>query len=357
MEQYNDILARMKNTYREYSGAEVEEATDTDMRLRVLAGEIFAMQMRLDKLKKQMFVDTATGENLDRHGMERGLERKPALKSQGRLTFYLSSANSEYDIEIPAGTICSTSGDTPIRFVTLERGIIASGDLSVEVNAQALDPGIAGNTAAGRITVVVTPGIAEISVRNDAGFLGGSDAENDELFRERILDTYKNTSTGSNAAYYKLLAMSHNGVYSASVVPRPNNTRGKVDIYVAGDGCLLDSQTIAQIQAEIDELREINVDATVKSPSYYIYPSNVYIAVEDGYSFEEVSARVQSAVLAKFSRMGVGQSIYLSDIGAVIEKIDGVRNYIFKSSDSIDLPCDPDEMLSLAVFNVHQLNG
>lgn len=325
MDNYNDILKRMKDTYKEYAGYDIEDATDIDNRMRVLAGEIFSMQVRLDKIKKEMFVETATGENLDKHGMQRGLIRKEAIAASGMLNFAAQFDTLSYDIEVPKGTICSTSGENPIRFITDESVVIKSGSETYSVNAHALTAGSNGNVASDTVTVVVTPGIANIMVNNQNAFTGGSDAEDDITFRNRIIDAYKNISTGSNAAYYKKLALEHKGVYSANVVSRPGGQRGKVYIYVSGKGELLSQDVIDEIQARIDTLREINVDVTVLSPRISFITPTVSVLVKDGYSFDEVHDRIYAALSDKLSCVGIGEGVYCSEIFSIIMSVEGVK--------------------------------
>lgn len=357
MESYNDILARMKQKYKEYAGFTVENNTDIDIRMRVLAGEIFSMQVSLDKLKQQVFVNTATGSALDSHAAERNLVRKDASKAHGVLTFSLAKANTDYDVEIPHGTVCSTSGQKPVRFITTEDAVISSGTLSVSVSAQALEAGICGNAAAKVITVVVTPGISNVSVTNAEEFTGGDDTETDDSLRKRIIDTYKNISTGANTAYYRAIALRHSGVYSVNVVARPNGQRGKINIYVAGKGALLDSDTVAQIQKEIDVMREINVDATVLSPTVHHVNSSVAITVKEGYVFSEVSEQVKQTVIDEFSDTDIGKSIYLAEIGKVILSVDGVENYSFVKGASTDMKAGESDMLILNNLYVTEISN
>ena len=83
MESYEDIVKRMEDAYREESGQEVEAVSDLGLRLRVLAGELYRLQAGMDWLWRQAFPQTATGEQLDRHGAQRGLARREGLPRPG----------------------------------------------------------------------------------------------------------------------------------------------------------------------------------------------------------------------------------------------------------------------------------
>ena len=72
MDSYENILSGMKEKYTELSGNEIPEGSDIDIRMKVLAGEIFENEVSLDFIKRQMFASTATGEYLDKHAEDRG---------------------------------------------------------------------------------------------------------------------------------------------------------------------------------------------------------------------------------------------------------------------------------------------
>lgn len=89
METYDTILKRMQEKFQSLSGYSADDASDIGIRLKVLAGEIFSMQSYAEWLKRQMFVQTAGGEQLDYHAGQRGLSRKAAQFAQGVLLFQL----------------------------------------------------------------------------------------------------------------------------------------------------------------------------------------------------------------------------------------------------------------------------
>ena len=117
MESYENIVKRMEDAYREASGQEVEAVSDLGLRLRVLAGELYRLQAGMDWLWRQAFPQTATGEQLDRHGAQRGLARREASHAQGVLTFsrYLAL---DFDLVIPAGTLCAAPGEEAVEYET-----------------------------------------------------------------------------------------------------------------------------------------------------------------------------------------------------------------------------------------------
>ena len=209
-----------------------QNESDVMLRMRVLAGEIYTQRVYADYILRQMFPSTAVGEYLDAHAAQRGLTRKGGTKAVGRALFY-APAEEHDDVLIPAGTVVSTADG--LRFVADSDTILHDGDLAVTVNVTAAHPGSAYNIIGNRLTVIVTPVMGIESVRNTVSISGGTDDESDEQLRERIADSFRNISNGANAAYYHSVAMSVDGVYTASVVGAARGA-GTVDVYVCAKG-------------------------------------------------------------------------------------------------------------------------
>ena len=334
MESYEDILKRMQNKFTELSGANVNDDSDVGIRMKVLAGEIFSLQNNLQWLKNQMFAQTAQGEQLDYLALERGLTRKSALKSTGTLKFMRDSA-LDYDLEIPIGTICSTNGTNPIRVKTIESAVLEAGDLSVTVLAESEEGGTLQNTGIGTVKIMVTPPVGITSVTNESAFVGGMDAESDEELRERLIDSYKNISNGTNASFYKSHVLKYDGIYSASVVGKARGV-GTVDIYVAAKGGLPSDALVSEIQSEINSIRELNVDIKVYKAEAVEIAVGVDISVKTGYSFDAIKEQCIVKITEYFNTLKIGEPFLIAALGNAIYSVPGVENYYILSSISTD---------------------
>ena len=73
---YDEIYERMKSEYTRYSGFTPSEVSDINIRLKVLAGEIYNSLVNVWWLRNQMFTDSASGEYLTYHGQQRGVLRR-----------------------------------------------------------------------------------------------------------------------------------------------------------------------------------------------------------------------------------------------------------------------------------------
>jgi uncharacterized phage protein gp47/JayE len=278
---YDDILTQMKTKYRTLAGFDADDASDIGIRLKVLAAELAAYYARLAELEKQIVPLTSTGVYLEYHAEAKGLFRKPGLKATGRLRFSRETAASS-EIAIPAGVVCSVSGDEQITYITTAAGKLAAGATYVEIEAEAEEPGVSGNAATRAVKVMITPAAGITKVENPVPFEGGADTESDDSLRGRLLSSYRNLSNGTNAAYYYDIAMSHRNVTSCNVLPR-NRGRGTVDVIIACVSTSVNAETIAELQAQMNALKEINVDVLVSAATRRVIDFRVELTAKKGY--------------------------------------------------------------------------
>lgn len=331
MESYEEIYERMLETYNGITGNYPDEASDAAIKLKVLAGEIFSCRADLDYIKRQAFIETAEGEYLDYHGRQRGLERKQALRARGSVIFNTDYALKE-PLTIPKGTVVAAAGGSPVMFETDVSAVIPAGESSVAVACTACSGGAEGNVAPDKIAVLVTSAGAVTSVTNPEGFTGGENTENDERFRKRIYDTVRNVSDGVNAAYYKKLALSVEGVDGAGVVPL-NRGAGTVDVFITENGAAASEELVARVQSVMDEKREINADVLVSSASQWTITLSFTVYIREGYDFNTVKNNCDSVVRNYVNSLGVGEAVYSSEISRLLYTVEGVENHRITSSD------------------------
>ena len=315
----------MKNKYKTLTHIDCDSASDLGIRFAVLAGEIFSAQSEIAWLKNQMFPNTATGEYLDLHALERNLSRKKGTKASGFILFWTNG--SSVDISIPIGTVCATAGSDPVRFVTTEDAVLPTGRNFIEVPAEAVSVGDGGNVGVNKVTVMVTS-VSGISHITNSPFSGGSDVETDEQLRARIIDSFENISNGTNKAFYIKSAKEVNGVTAVGVIPR-NRGAGTVDVFITNAQGNPSSSLINEVQSKLDEMREVNVDILVQALNLRKF--NIYLSFtcRKGYDLQSVQTACEAAVREYFGQLSAGETMYLSDIGEYVQHVDGVKNYTF----------------------------
>lgn len=325
----------MRSKYTELTGTDADKASDIGVRMAVLAGELFSLQAEMNHLKNQMFPITAEGHYLDLHASQRGLVRKEGTKATAEVEFYLQRLMNR-DIEVPQGTIVAVGSEPSVRFETDYDITITAGHLSGLARVTALEAGSKGNVIPGSINTIVTPQSVVMRVENDFPAENGTDEESDDALRKRLIDSYVNIPNGTNRAYYAAEALSVEGVSSVGVIPKQRGA-GTVDVYIAAADGTASEELISAVSDKLQQAREINVDVMVHALS--IFPVNVYmkLSVKDGYDFNNVKSACDTAIRDWFSTLSGGQNVYLSDIGEVVEHIDGVKNYTFISQNMMDV--------------------
>lgn len=327
METYDVIYDRMRKKYEQESGAQFDEASDIAIRLKVLAGEIYNAKVNIEWIKKQMFIGTATGERLDYFAKQRGLERKPAQKAQGEITFFISEP-IDHTIIIPKGSVVATTDEIPRRFVTIEEEEITQGNTLVSVLAEAEKPGSNGNAALSEVTVPVNVPSEIEWVKNRMPYEGGSDEESDDELRERIRDSYLRLPNGTNAAYYEQLALTVDGIAKAKAVGKARGY-STVNVYVGGDGreCVL--AEVNSAQKLISSQRELNVDVLVTKASLVSFDLDVTVYKRTEFLDSEIKQKCKAAFEEFIRKLGIGEKLYLSALGKALLDTGCILNYEF----------------------------
>ncbi len=327
--QYAEILDRMKEKYTDLTDRLPEEDGDTEKRLQLLAGEIHALSCQLDWIQNAAFVATASGEALDRHAEQRGLTRHKGKKAVGAL--YVSVEKPpEYDLVIPVGSVFTTS-DGSLNFICTRNATIFRNTGACFVDIEAQYTGSRYNIQRDQITTVVTYFSTGIHVENSSALFMGSDDESDEELRSRIIESYRNPPDGFNAAYYKKLAESVEGVYSANVVEVSQGT-GNINIYLAAKSNPAANDTVSRADALIQQ-------HSIPGMTIHVYPAvtdtvsvRVSISIEDGYPSDTAIQETEAAIRQFFSEMRVGQPFITAALGSRIIAVSGVVNYSFSNT-------------------------
>lgn len=239
---------------------------------KVLAGmehEVFGFA---DYIQRQKFALTADSENLDLHGEELGLARRPTSPAR----FFVDiTAAAAITVQVSAQF---TRADGQIYLATAGGSSTGAGVTTVEVIA-ASDG--ASTTPTAGTPLVITSGVvgddtATAVVSSTAGSISpGTDIEDDETFRARILFRKRNPPHGGSAADYVLWASEVPGVSFYQDRPTVFVERlwagpGTVRVFplmfdLYDDGIPL-SADIERVQAYIETVRPAGALVSVAAP-------------------------------------------------------------------------------------------
>lgn len=315
LESYREILDRMRETYTEKSGNRPEDVSDINLRMQVVAGEVYRLQARMDWQLRQAFPQTADGAQLDRHGAQRGLKRGGSKKAGGVLTFSRYVPIS-FDLVIPKGTVCASYGGEAVEYETTEEAVLAAGEVTVSVPARAVTGGSAGNAAAGYINTIVTEVNGINYVTNPLAFSGGTDPEPDGDYRGRIMAGIGRLEGFGTAGYYEGIALEQDGVYSAQAGPSADGSG--VTVYVWGNGAAVPADAVSALQEELNGRCPLGVTVTVQPAATKKVGVGATLRMREGADYKAATAALSGPIKAWLNRRTVGESVYMADVQRLI---------------------------------------
>ena len=352
MKTTEEIYEAMLAAFAQRAGFAPEADCDLAVRLYAAAAELQALGIQADWVLDQSFPQTAQGVYLDYHAQMRGISRAPAAKAVGTLRFSVRQAGTS-DLSIESGTVCMTADE--VRFQTTAAAVLEAGELTVDVPAEALEAGRSGNAATGEIRILTACPVGITGCTNPAPFTGGSDQEDDESLRTRILESYRRLPNGANAAWYEQTALTHAGVAAAKAVGRARGI-GTVDVYIATEAGVPGAELLAEVQADLQGRREIAVDVQVKAPEAEEVDVTAEIAVREGADFAAVKAAAEQALAAFFSGRRLGRAVLLAEVRDLLYHVEGVENYRLLAP-TADIPADDTVLPLLGEVSVTEMEA
>jgi uncharacterized phage protein gp47/JayE len=173
----------------------------------------------VDWLALQLLPDTAETEWLDRHGhiwlvnSDGTTGRKVATLSEGTATF-----TGNLSGVLPANSRLGYSGNT-VNYETLDDLFFAEDNIEVVGRIRAIDPGAAGNLETGTDLGIVNPPPNVINSAVVIELTGGTDTENDDDLRVRVLQRIRQPPQGGAAHDYIRWALAVPGCTRAWCTP------------------------------------------------------------------------------------------------------------------------------------------
>ena len=259
------------------------------------------------ELFSELFFDTANGAALDALAQDRfGLAREPATASIGTVVWTRSAAGGYV---ILAGTRFKAVVGTETITVqsTSAMGLLAT-DTTISIPVQATTTGRATNAAANTVTTVLDVVLADPSatVTNPEPLAGGSDAESDDAFRDRIRRVYSTLRRGTIAAL-ETGALSVPGIGIVTVDESFVETTGHVKVYV-GDPDARSNELLAGLVAtELENWRAAGILVDVLGSTREEVGLTLRIAVEAGSDQVAVADACRAAIVAYGDTLAANQ--------------------------------------------------
>ncbi|HBF2455861.1 TPA: baseplate J/gp47 family protein [Clostridioides difficile] len=249
-EDEDSVHERMLSNFQDVSTLEGDFIYDAT---RPTAEQIAELkQLGLQNNLKIAFPQTSYGTYLEWLGECKGVFKNQPTKATGVITF-----TGVQGTIITKGTIVTTIATDEkqsIEFELLETKTIGENE-TVDIKAENRIVGTIGNVSKGSISVLLGSINGVKSVTNK-DFKGGTDIEDEEHFRERVLVAEQEDKLSGASSDYIRWAKEVDGVGYAYVVPEWNGA-GTVKVLI------LDKNRKAATQELIDKVQE------------YIYPLNI----------------------------------------------------------------------------------
>ena len=303
--------------------------------LQAVSEEMARMDMmEVQPIPDRVLLDTAEGDKLDRRALDYNETRNPATAAIGTLVFTGEAGTTlPIGIEVMYGTLV---------FETTAAARIGAGG-TCEVGAKCQTGGTAGNVAADTVTALRAAIDGVKSVTNPAPFGGGTEAESDDSFRNRIFDKIRRPITSGNRNHFIYWAKQVSGVGGAKCLGAEVCGPGKVRVVILSDKYgAPDEVILGNVKAHIEEERQVGADVTVAAATPKPASVVVTVKVASGYNLADIRQNVQTVLQAYIDNVnredfntapfrndqGRESTISYYRIGDLIFGIDGVADII-----------------------------
>ncbi|NCB52959.1 MAG: baseplate J/gp47 family protein [Clostridia bacterium] len=297
----------------------------------VFAGCSHVLHGHLDWISQQIMTDTMDEEHLIREASIYGIKRKPAAKASGNIQF-----QGEEGAIVPAGLLLKRSDGA--FFITKEDGLA-----SVRVEAQ--EAGVAGNCIPATAMSLVTPvsGVQNSASVIDDGITGGSDIEDIESLRKRILFRKSEPPMGGARHDYISWALAVPGVTRAWCLPHIDGL-GSVGVLFVRDeneNFIPDGSEIQTVQDYIELMRPVTASSVyVDAPTPVEVDFTLRVSPDTESVRQEITAEIQAFIRREAEP---GATLYLSRISESISaSLNEYAHEILLPAANISF--DPDEI-------------
>lgn len=265
---------------------------------------------------------------LDWHGDPIGVYRRPAISAVGEVTF-----SGEPGTRIPAGSIVTTIGDdneAAVMFNVVESGVIGEvGNLTLRISA--VDPGLIGVVPANTIIGITVPVKGLTAISNAAPTTGGTEREDDDSYRERILDRHRNKPLSGAKRDYERWAKEVPGVGDVIVLPLWDGPKTVKVLITDSDRQLASAELIAAVKEHIDPIdgmgegtAPIGAVVTVDTLTLIGISIKLSLDLEKDYLLADVLQNIKKNIDSYLADKNI---VKYTDVFGVITDTDGVADH------------------------------
>ena len=320
--QLEDVQTQMvrdyQDRYKEITGKDVvlDRADPMSLILYALSIQVYQALLYVDKTGKQDLLKYSYGAYLDNLAAMKGIAREQAKPSRVMIRFTLSRIRPS-TVEIPEGTRV-TNGE--VYFQTESHAEIPSGESSVDVAAECMTSGVAGNNLeVGEINILVDPVPYVAKVANTEPTTGGADIEDDDTLKDRIYIAPSKYSVAGPEESYRYWVKTYNSNISDVLIYSDDPVDVVIE-FIMNDGELPSESMLLGVQKFLsdEQIRPLTDRVTVKAPETVEYKVNVkyFVNQSDLKKVDTIKTAVNAAVddYIQWQRSKIGRDINPSQL-------------------------------------------
>lgn len=320
--QLEDVQMQMvrdyQDRYKAITGKDVvlDRADPMSLILYALSIQVYQALLYVDKTGKQDLLKYSYGAYLDNLAAMKGIAREQAKPSRAMIRFTLSGIRPS-TVEIPEGTRV-TNGE--VYFQTESHAEIPSGESSVDVAAECMTSGVAGNDLeAGKINILVDPVPYVAKVANTEPTTGGADIEDDDTLKDRIYIAPSKYSVAGPEESYRYWVKTYNSNISDVLIYSDDPVDVVIE-FIMNDGELPSESMLLGVQKFLsdEQIRPLTDRVTVKAPETVEYKVNVkyFVNQSDLKKVDTIKTAVNAAVddYIQWQRSKIGRDINPSQL-------------------------------------------
>lgn len=290
-------------------------------------------QQTLPQAIKLIWPMTAYGVWLDYHAQVRNTSRRPATAASGELQLTVKAGTV-----VPAGSQFSTASTDSQPSVVFQTTAEASSgtDSTISVPVECTQTGPGGNVIAQTVIFKVSQMDGVTAVTNLEPITGGTDQEDDESLRARLveIDQSRSISYVGSVADYRRWTLEVPGVGGVTVIPASDDS-GLVTIVVTDGNGEPANETLCtavynHIMSPDDpgaRLTAPNARLRVVAPSTLTLSISATVELEAGYTIEAVKSAFITAVQQYLGTARADGEVKRSKISDLLGGISGVYDH------------------------------
>ena len=296
------------------------------------------VQLKLQNILRLAFPQTSYGVWLEYLGECKGVFKNPATYSTGVIKVIGKKGTNIYKGNL-IGTATTDNSESVVFKFKESKSINERG--FAYVKAECVSPGSIGNVLKDSITILIDSISGVESITNEENFNGGTDIEDEEHFRERILEEYKNEATSGNNEHYKKWAKEVDGVGNAYVLEEWNGP-GTVKVLILDKNDKpATKELIEKVQKYIYPIvtkgqnrggkAPVGAVVTIDTPSILNINVKANFEFEEGFSSLYILNSLKDKINKYLSRIDIGGTIFYKAIdtiiGSVLLEKQGIKDY------------------------------